>query len=264
MIETNKTSEITTQPEGTYWHFLTEDRCLGYDDGRKVVVGETLRMDESPILCERGFHASERVIDALDFAPGPIVCLVTLGGAVVHDTKHPVPGKSVAQERTALWIYDSARLLREFACDVAEESLLAERSAGREPDPRLFDAISVMRRFMAGDATEAERSAAWSAAKSAAEALLVVSGAAEAAQVASGSACSVAYSAANSAARSAAWEVADSVAMNAAYSATYSAGNGAAYSAANNAAWSAFNDRLTGMLLAAMAQGEGDFPPSNA
>ena len=260
MTELNKTSGIVAQPEGTYWHFLSEDRCLGYDDGRKVVVGETLRMDESPILCRRGFHASQRAIDAFNFAPGPITCLVTLGGTVLHGRGHAIPDKSVAQERTVLWAYDASSLLRHFACDVAEEALLAERKAGREPDPQLFAAISIMRRFIVGDAEEADRSAAEKSAWS------VVPN--ETGNSAKNAAHRAAYSAANSTAVCAAWEVAWSVAMNAAYSAAWSAVNSAsensAYSAANSAALSASNDRLTGMLLAAMVQGEGDFPPSSA
>ena len=255
MTEPNKTSEITTQPNGTYWHFLSEDRCLRYSDGHKVVAGETLSIDENPILCERGFHASERVIDALRFAPGPIVCLVTLGGTVLNDTKHAIPDKSVAQERTALWIYDATHILREFACDVAEEALMSERSAGREPDPRSFDAISVMRRFMTGDASETERNsaqiAAWSAARSTSE----------------GSAEKSAWSAS----WNAGWGSEDGSAHIAAYSAARIARLSAAESAAKYVAGIAaesatlsVNNRLTGMLLAAMARGEGDFSPTNA
>ena len=244
MTEPNKTSEIITQPEGTYWHFLADDRCLGYSDGRKVVVGETLRMGGSLILCERGFHASHRVIDALNFAPGPIVCLVTLGGIVLHDTKHDIPDKSVAQERTVIWMYDASQILREFACDVAEEALLSERSAGREPESRSFAAIEVMRRFIVGNATETERNTAendaWSVANSAYNAAY---------SAALNAAYSAALSAAKSAADSAAWNVAWGVALS------------VARNAAKNGAWSAFNDRLTGMLLVAMARGEGDSPP---
>ena len=252
MTELNKTSGIVAQPEGTYWHFLSEDRCLGYDDGRKVVVGETLRMDESPILCRRGFHASQRAIDAFNFAPGPITCLVTLGGTVLHGRGHAIPDKSVAQERTVLWAYDASSLLRHFACDVAEEALLAERKAGREPDPRSFDAISVMRRFMTGDASETERNSAQSAACSA-----VWNSSVSASK-------SAAYSAAYSTAYSTAWIAANRTARYAAWNAALNATNNAALNAPNNAAWSASNDRLTGMLLAAMARGEGDFPPSSA
>ena len=288
MAESNKTSEIITQPEGTYWHFLADDRCLRYGDKRKVVVGETLRVDGIPILCDRGLHASEQVIDALSFAPGSTACLVTLGGVVLHDMEHVVPNKSVGQERKVLWMYDASSLLRNFACDVAEEALLSERKAGREPDPRSFDAISVMRRFIVGNATETERFAAeksaWSSANSAGKNLTK--------NAAHRVANSASKSAAQSAAESAAWSLAQSAARGAAYSAAWSAGWNAAECAsecmarnmtesmaenmsdikARYAAWkgaesmakSIFNDQLTRILLAAMARGEGDFPSSNA
>lgn len=147
------------QPENTFWHFAAEDRRLGYGDGREIMAGQTLTVHDQPVMCQHGLHASRRAIDALDYAPGPVACLVTLGGEVLHDTD-----KSAGQERTALWVFDSSRLLREFACDVAETGLLNERTAGREPDPRTFAAIEVTRRFMRGEATEGERAAASAAA----------------------------------------------------------------------------------------------------
>ena len=123
-------TEILTQPEGTYWHFLRDNRCLGYRDGRMVKVGVTLKVEGQVELCCRGLHASKRVMDALYHATGSIVCLVTLGGEVLHGED-----KSVAEERTALWIYDAEKLFREFACNIAENDLLSEQTAGREPDP---------------------------------------------------------------------------------------------------------------------------------
>jgi hypothetical protein len=47
------------------WHFLREDKRLGYGDGRLVRVGHTLRCDPDRIaLCEYGFHGSVKALDA--------------------------------------------------------------------------------------------------------------------------------------------------------------------------------------------------------
>jgi hypothetical protein len=56
------------------------------------------------------------------------------------------------------------KTLRLLACQFAEQALLAERAAGREPDARSWDAVAVARRFADGLATEDELSVAWSAA----------------------------------------------------------------------------------------------------
>jgi hypothetical protein len=61
---------------------------------------------------------------------------------------------------------------RLFACDCVERALQRESAAGREPDSRSWEAISVSRGFAYGDASEAElaaaRCAAWYAARAAA------------------------------------------------------------------------------------------------
>jgi len=65
----------------------------------------------------------------------------------------------------------SAKIMRLFACDCAERALERERTAGREPDKRSWDAVVVARRYANGKATIAEldaaRAAAWAAAKDA-------------------------------------------------------------------------------------------------
>jgi hypothetical protein len=60
------------------------------------------------------------------------------------------------------------RLLRLFACDCAERSLIREREAGREPDERSWNAVAVARRYANGEVTDEELEAAWYAAWSAA------------------------------------------------------------------------------------------------
>ena len=99
-------------------------------------------------------------------------------------------------------VFLTDRTMRLFACDCAERALMRERSRGREPDPRLWAAVDVARRYAAGEATKGElaaaRDAAWDAAWDAAG-----------------------Y-AARAAARAAAWEAARDAARDAAgYAAGY-------------------------------------------
>jgi hypothetical protein len=50
----------------------------------------------------------------------------------------------------------SDRILRFFACACAERALERERAAGREPDPRSFEAVAVSRRYADDRATSDE------------------------------------------------------------------------------------------------------------
>lgn len=95
------------------WHFVKQDRRLGYEDNRIVKTGRTYKVSKNkPLeLCLYGLHGSKRIIDALKWAPGPVVCRVDLLGEILlHDTD-----KSVAYERRVLWMYDATMILRKFA-----------------------------------------------------------------------------------------------------------------------------------------------------
>ena len=80
-----------------YWHWLQEDRRLRYVSKELVEVGKTITHTGPVVMCESGLHASERAIDSLQYAPGSILCRVTLGGQRVDGTD-----KSVASERAVL------------------------------------------------------------------------------------------------------------------------------------------------------------------
>ena len=141
------------------WHFVRVDEDgtprLGYDDGREVKVGETLRVEGPPELCAHGLHASAKLWDALGYARGDklALCRVTLGGDVQHDSD-----KSVGNERTVIAMLDSdatEKLLREWARWCALQVI------------HLWDAPDVVRQYLeTGD--EALRAAAWTAAWAAA------------------------------------------------------------------------------------------------
>ena len=103
------------------WHFVAADRRLRFEDGREVVVGETLTMDgpqrgHSLVMCKWGLHASPRATDALGYAPGPVACYVRLSGEVLEPTAEH-PDKMCATERTVLAMVDATDLLREFIRD---------------------------------------------------------------------------------------------------------------------------------------------------
>ena len=198
----------------TAWHFVRADRRLGYKDGRKIVRGRTLTVDGVPRLCHFGLHASERIIDALECAPGPIVCRVEIGGQIVRGDY-----KLCGTSRKVLWWLDATELLHLFACRVAERAL----KEAKVTDQRCFAAIKAKRQWLAGRITDEELDAARSAAESAAK---------SASRAAT-------WAAAKSAARKAAWEVARSAAREAAWEATWAAAESAEREAEREAAMSA-------------------------
>ena len=145
------------------WHFLREDRKLNYPPHTLVEAGETYTSEGKLELCANGMHASVRAIDALQYAPGAIICRVELSGEVLT-----APDKLCARHRKVLWMADATNILHEFACWCAEQALTREREAGREPDARSWAAVEAKRRWLKGEITGDELSAARDAACSAA------------------------------------------------------------------------------------------------
>ena len=154
------------------WHWLNADsRIATYTDaphaGTLVTPGLELVVKPPVELCRRGLHASERAIDALEYAPGPICCRVELSGRIVRGAD-----KCAATRRTVIAMVDATQVLGEWSCDVAEVALTRERDAGREPDPRSWAALEVKRRWLRGEASDIELDAAWAAARDAFNELL--------------------------------------------------------------------------------------------
>lgn len=145
------------------WHFLQEDRRERFGDRRLIEAGKTYRVDPPIALCEKGLHASARAIDALFYAPGPIVCRVRLSGQVLRDED-----KACATERTVLWLADATDVLHEFAVWCAERALERERAVGRDPDRRSWAALEAKRQWLRGEINEEQLAAALAAARAAA------------------------------------------------------------------------------------------------
>jgi len=137
------------------WHFLSKDRRLRGGSREIVRAGRTLDFAGRPKLHVHGFHASRQVIDALIYAPGPIVERVELGGTIVTGT-----GVAVAQTRTTLWMADVTRILHEFTSDVVEDLLIN----AQVNDRRSLDSIDMKRKWLANEVTDEElRAAKWAA-----------------------------------------------------------------------------------------------------
>lgn len=144
------------------WHFVREDGTTGYLR-EAAHVGQVLHVDPPIVPCERGLHASVRVLDALQYAKGAGCCRVELSGLIVpheHD-------KHAASDRRVLAMVDATGILHEFACRVAEQALTREREAGREPDPSSWAAIEAKRRWLRGEISDFDLDADWSAARAA-------------------------------------------------------------------------------------------------
>ena len=89
------------------WHFAAKT----LRDGRPIPIdGELLRHEGELVLCERGLHASRRILDALSYAPGNTLCRVKIGGKIIIDVN-----KIVASERTIIWRIDARDVLQRFA-----------------------------------------------------------------------------------------------------------------------------------------------------
>jgi hypothetical protein len=212
------------------WHFVAGNRMLR--DGSLLVEPGyiySIGAEESVEMCEVGMHASRRAIDALQYAPGPVVCRVRLWGDVREDAD-----RLVARHREVLWMADATRELHQFGVWCVRHTPLAD---GRTvwhvlSDLRSRRAVTMKESWLRGEATDSDLSAARSAAMSAAES----------------AAMSAAMSAAESAANSAANSAAESAAQCAAWSAAESAAWSAAWSAARSAAESAQNTELTRLL----------------
>lgn len=204
-----------------YWHFVQVDSDgvarLGYDDGREVIVGETLRVEGEPVLCEHGLHASAKLWDALNYARGDrlALCRVTLGGTVLHDDT-----KSVGGERAVIAMLDAdatEALLRGWARWCALQVI------------HLWDAPDVVRRYLeTGD--ESLRAAARAADRAADSA------------------------AAGDAARAAAWAADRAAAWGAAWAAAWAAASDADSAAARGAELEKLTDELTRRAIELMEQ----------
>ncbi|MBP6364389.1 MAG: hypothetical protein KA329_12820 [Novosphingobium sp.] len=152
------------------WYFSEVSCRLRHGDNRPIAAGVTHEVAGEPVLCERGLHASVRPIDALWYAPGPMIWRVELGGTIVKGDD-----KLCATERTYLWGFDATAMLREFArkCALDVIHLWAApevvKTYLKTGDESIRAAAGDAARAAAGDAAgAAARAAAGAAARAAA------------------------------------------------------------------------------------------------
>jgi hypothetical protein len=164
------------------WHFVGET----LRDGRPVPAdGEWLEHKGELILCKSGLHWSREPFDALQYAPGSVLCLVEVGGNIFE-----AGDKGVSSRRKIVARMDAAELLRYFARMQALSVI--------HLDEDLCNSEYVCDYLMTGD--ESLMDAAWNAARAAASA----------------AARDAARAAASAAARDAAWDAASAAAWDAA------------------------------------------------
>ena len=110
------------------------------------------------ILCERGLHASLHPFDALQYAPGPILCRVEVGGKIVQGGD-----KLVAIRRRIIARVDATDLCRAFArrCALDVAHLW-------ECPPVVREYLETGREEIRAAARDAAWAAAWDAARDAA------------------------------------------------------------------------------------------------
>jgi len=201
------------------WHFVGNT----LRDGRPVPPDGEWLVHDGPIKpCDSGLHASERIIDALAYAPGSTICRVEMRGEIVrHDDD-----KLVGRERRILWRLDDERLLRDFARRCALDVI------------HLWDAPDIVRRYLeTGD--EAIRVAARAAADATAWAAADATAWAAADATAWAAADATAWAAARAAADATAWAAADATAWAAADATAWAAADATAWAAADATAWAA-------------------------
>lgn len=177
------------------WHFLPANGRMRWGKWKNPVRAGVTYVHRGPVkICETGLHASIRAIDALEYAPGPIACIVECWDEVQQDAD-----KLVCRRRKVLAMADCTRTLHLFACDEAERALTLVGN----PDPRSVEAIRIKRLWADGKATDDELAAARAAARDAAGDAAWVAAWVAAGDAAGDAALAAAWAAARAAARDA-------------------------------------------------------------
>ena len=207
------------------YHFVADT----LRDGRPIPAdGEWLVHDGDVVICETGLHASKHPYDALQYAPGPTLCLVECEDIVTeHDDKFACRRRRIVKR------FDATDTMRAFARHCALSVI------------HLWDAPEVVRRYLeTGDESlrAAARDAAGAAARAAARAAAGAAAMAAAWDAAGDAAGAAAGDAARAAARDAAGAAAGAAARAAAWDAAGAAAGDAARAAARAAARDAARD----------------------
>ena len=179
------------------YHFLKSDMCSSEGHEPPWKEGETRTLDGEIVICAHGYHASRTAWDALQFAPGPVLCLVEV------EPVEERADKLASRSRRLIKAVNVERELREFAADCALRVLhFYEKAYPGDQRPRA--AIATARAYARGEATDGELGAARDAAYAAYAAYAAAYAAYDAAYAAARAAAGVSAWAATYAARDAA------------------------------------------------------------
>ena len=96
------------------WWFAPKDKKLANGDGRQIRIGRTHKIKGDIVPCERGLHLSCKPLDALHYAPGPVVYRV-IGGGVVIPHGNPVDKYACSERTYVAGGVDVSDILWEFA-----------------------------------------------------------------------------------------------------------------------------------------------------
>jgi hypothetical protein len=91
------------------WHFLNDEGLLR-DGTSPPNDGEWLEHTGPVEICKSGLHASRHLIDALEYAPGSILCRVEMGEVIDQQFD-----KIVSSRRKIIWRKDVSDILIHFA-----------------------------------------------------------------------------------------------------------------------------------------------------
>ncbi|MEZ4235059.1 MAG: hypothetical protein R3F59_02630 [Myxococcota bacterium] len=97
------------------WHWLSHDQTLR--GGAPAPPDDVPLVHHGPLVLRgAGFHASVGILDAMKYAPGPVVCRVDVG-----EERLGGPDKLVARVRTIRWRIDATAVLERFLRRCAED-----------------------------------------------------------------------------------------------------------------------------------------------
>lgn len=180
------------------WHFVNDSRTLAHC-GLGVEAGYVYTEDGPIDICRSGLHASRRIYDALNYAPGSILCKVQLWGDVQEQED-----KLVSRNREVLAVRNVESELRMWACWCVRHTPLGDGRTTWDllTDERSRNVLEVAEQFTLGKSSHKQLYDAWAAARVAAWA------ARDAWAAAGDTAGAAAWAAAGAAAGASAWDVA--------------------------------------------------------
>jgi hypothetical protein len=132
------------------WHFLPRNRRLANLGGKQLEPGDVVEHDGPMELCRCGLHWSERIIDAIKYAPGPWCCRIEASGETVFGDE-----KSISRRRKILWMVDTTDLVLDWFADVQEDWILMLQEYGKSW-PELDRYGEMCSQYREGNATTRE------------------------------------------------------------------------------------------------------------